>query len=103
MPCIALAALSYYGFHAVNGSLGLTSQDEYERRLAELRAQLSTLSDTRTGLEKRTAALSDGSLQRDLIDEQARRTLGMTRADEVIILHHERVAPSLDDLVQRTN
>ena len=104
MPCLTVAALSYFGFHAVNGNLGLTSKQEYEQRLADLRGDLAALTAERERLEKRTAALSDGSLQRDMIDEQARRQLGMVRANEVILLHAGPAdAMSLDALVQRTN
>ncbi|WP_306119926.1 MULTISPECIES: septum formation initiator family protein [unclassified Roseitalea] len=87
IPTLALAGLGYFGFHAINGSLGLTSKQAYEAELAALRAELAVLVAEREGLEWRTAALRDGSLQREMIDEQARKQLGMVRGNEVIVLH----------------
>ncbi len=87
IPCIAAAALGYFGFHANNGNHGLTSKSVYEARLAALDAQLGSLIAEREQLAKKTASLRDGSLQRDMIDEQARRQLGLVRANEVILLH----------------
>ena len=87
LPVIAVGVLSYFGHHAINGSLGLASGEQYEAKVASLRADLSVLETTRKGLEKKTAMLRDGSLERDMIDEQARRTLGVTRDNEIVILH----------------
>ena len=87
IPTIAVAALAYFGFHAQSGNHGLTSKSVYEARVAALDAELADLIARRERLEKRTASLRDGSLQRDMIDEQARRQLGLLRANEVILLH----------------
>ena len=104
IPAIATAALAYYGFHGINGNLGLQSKQEYEARLAGLEAELGALSAERTQLETRTRALSDGALQRDMIDEQARLALGLTRANEVILLHNPADGGAgLGALLQRMN
>lgn len=87
IPTLAVASLVYFGFHANSGNHGLTSKSVYETRLAALETELAELTTERERLEKRTASLRDGSLQRDMIDEQARRQLGMVRADEIILLH----------------
>jgi cell division protein FtsB len=52
-----------------------------------LRSELAQLEAERFALEKKTAMLRDGSLERDMIDEQARRLLGVTRSREIVILH----------------
>lgn len=104
IPAIAIVALGYYGFHGITGNLGLQSKQEYEARLAGLEAELSALTSERARLETRTQALSDGSLQRDMIDEQARLALGLVQDNEVILLHGPDAAgPTLGQLLQRTN
>lgn len=104
IPCIAAASLAYFGFHGITGNLGLTSKAEYEQRLAGLEAELQSLSTARAMLETRTAALSDGSLQRDVIDEQARLALGLANPNELILLHNaSESAATLDELLQRMN
>lgn len=104
IPAIAIVALSYYGFHGINGNLGLQSKQEYEARLAGLESDLAALSAERARLETRTRALSDGSLQRDMIDEQSRLALGLVQANEVILLHNSDAATrDLEELLQRKN
>lgn len=87
VPLFATAVLTYFGYHAVNGSLGLESKQAYEQKVAMLEEELAGLKAQRERLEHRTAMLRDGSLERDMIDEQARRLLGVTRPNEIVILH----------------
>ena len=86
LPVLASGVLAYFGHHAINGSLGLASKQQYEARIASLEAELSKLESERKALERKTAMLRDGSLERDMIDEQARRLLGLTRSNEIVIL-----------------
>lgn len=87
VPALACCLLGYFLFHAVNGTLGLNSSERYDAEIAKLEIELAGLEKHRTELQKRTKLLSDGSLERDLIDETARRSLGLTRANELIMLH----------------
>lgn len=87
LPVLAVGVLSYFGHHAFNGSLGLASGEQYQATASALETELAALETMREGLEKKTGMLRDGSLERDMIDEQARRTLGITRANEIVILH----------------
>lgn len=87
LPVLATGVLAYFGHHAISGSLGLNSKQQYETRIASLKTELVALENRRGGLEKKTSMLRDGSLERDMIDEQARRLLGLTRANEIVILH----------------
>jgi len=87
LPIFAIGVLSYFSHHALTGSFGLASNQEYESRISALEAELAMLESQRAKLEKRTAMLRDGSLERDMIDEQARRLLGITRENEIVILN----------------
>ena len=40
-----------------------------------------------TNIEQQVALLSDGSLDKDMLDEKARYQLNMSRADEVVIFN----------------
>ena len=51
----------------------------------ELRLQLADLSDEVDRMENLTHRLSDGFLDLDLLDQQARDVLGLVRTDEVVI------------------
>lgn len=85
-PIMAVGVLAYFSYHAINGSLGLESMRNYEEDVAQLQGQLGALEKQRATLERKTAMLRDGSLERDMLDEQARRVLGVTRENEIVIL-----------------
>ena len=87
LPALTCLVLTYFTHHAMNGTLGVRAQQGYEAEIALLKSELGQLEDRRAGLERKTAMLRDGSLERDMIDEQARRLLGLTRSKEIVILH----------------
>lgn len=75
----------YFVFAAVQGDYGIFRRAEVQAEALELRVQLATLSDEVERMENLTYRLSDGFLDLDLLDQQARDVLGMVRADEVVI------------------
>lgn len=86
VPALAVAFLGYFGFHAYYGDLGLYSTVELDKDRAALHDRLAALTATRNALEHRVALLRDGSIEKDMLDEQARRQLNLSRPDEVTIL-----------------
>ncbi|MCC6205041.1 MAG: septum formation initiator family protein [Hyphomicrobiales bacterium] len=86
LPVVCAAFLSYFGYHAYNGQYGINSKAQFEARRAELTARLGRLHDERMHIERRTNLLRDGSLEKDMLDEQARRALSMSKEDEVTVL-----------------
>ena len=87
LPAITVAFLSYFGYHSIHGEYGLRGMEEFERQRVERQARLDVLVRQRQTLEKEVALLSDGSLERDMLDEKARFYLNMSRADEIVIFH----------------
>jgi cell division protein FtsB len=75
----------YFIFAAVQGDFGVFRRAEVQAEVLELRLQLATLSDEVARMENLTRRLSDGFLDLDLLDAQARDVLGLVRADEVVI------------------
>ena len=90
IPAFAVVAGAYFLFHGLHGSLGLSSSRVYEDRIAALSSELAILEKERKILELRTASLRDGTLQRDMIDEQARRRLALVADNEIVVLHGTR-------------
>ena len=86
VPVLAAAFLSYFGFHAYNGAYGIYSKEKLQAQAAALHVQLSELQEQREILEKDVSQLRDGSIDKDILDEQARRTLNLSYADEVTIM-----------------
>ena len=75
----------YFIFAAVQGNYGIFRRAEVDAQALELRVELATLSDEVARMENLTHRLSDGFLDLDLLDQQARDVLGMVRPDEVVI------------------
>lgn len=86
VPVISAAFLSYFGYHSIHGSFGLIAQKKLEADRAGLLKQLTALKVERQSLERRALLLKDGSIEKDILDEQARRALNVVRPDEIVIL-----------------
>ena len=86
LPAITAAFLGYFGFHAFNGEYGIHAKYRLEERKVSLEEELARTIARREALETRTQLLHDGTMEKDMLDEQVRRTLGMVRSDEVVIL-----------------
>jgi cell division protein FtsB len=85
MPLLAAGFLSYFAYHAFNGSFGIWAMDRLEEDLVRLKADRDRLKEERAALEIRVAALRPDSLDADVVDLAARDALNMMRPDEVII------------------
>lgn len=84
-PVLAAVFLSYFGYHVVNGDLGLEAAKRFEQRRVERLAELDVLVKQRKELEREVALMSDGSLEKDILDEKARYALNVSRTDEIVI------------------
>lgn len=84
-PIIAIAFCSYFGYHSIHGDLGLNATKAFEARRIEREAQLADLVKVRTALERQVSLMSDGSMEKDMLDEKARYSLNVSRNDEIVI------------------
>lgn len=81
----ALLLMAYFGFAAIQGNFGHFRRNQVNAEAKLLQMELVQLQTTREYLQNRTHRLSDKYLDLDLLDEQARKILGMAREDEIII------------------
>lgn len=86
LPILTAAFLSYFGFHAYHGEFGLYSRLQLEEQKAFLSQKLEQITNEREALEKRVALLRDGSIEKDMLDEYARRALNLSHTDEMTII-----------------
>lgn len=82
---LAMGLATYFTFAAVQGDYGVFKRAEVHAEADQLRAQLALVEAEVARMENLTKRLSDDYLDLDLLDEQARRVLGMIRADEIVI------------------
>ncbi|MDR7032624.1 septum formation initiator family protein [Mesorhizobium sp. BE184] len=86
IPTISAVVLAYFGFHAYHGEFGIYSKYRLQAQTQDLQAQFDAIKGRRTELERRVQLLHDGTLEKDMLDEQARRALNLSHADEVVIM-----------------
>ncbi len=90
-PAVAVGALGYFGFHAMNGELGLVGRAMIERQVAELESELAILTSEREELVARVSLLRPESLDPDMLDERARLYLNLVHPDELVVLRSASV------------
>jgi len=77
--------VAYFSYSAIQGPYGLLNLFKIEAREARLQHELEILTAQRIADRSRAHRLSDEYLDLDLLDEQARKVLGLIRGDEIII------------------
>ena len=75
----------YFTFAAVQGDYGVFRQVQLRAEERALTEQRDALKVELAAMQNLTLRLSDGYLDLDLLDEQARDVLGYLRADEIVI------------------
>ncbi len=86
VPAICVGLVGYFGWHALYGEYGMFGLVRIEERLSIRSAELATVAAERARLERRVALLRPENLDRDMLDEQARASLGYSDPDEITIL-----------------
>ncbi|WP_350334035.1 FtsB family cell division protein [Coralliovum pocilloporae] len=89
VPLLCVLCLSYFAFHALNGDYGVYAKKRMAVRIASLEAELAALQSEKLRIEHRVSLLKPESLDRDLIDELARRNLNYVHVNDIVVLPHE--------------
>lgn len=82
---LAFTLGAYFTFAAVQGDFGVFRRVQINAEAEALKAERDQLYAELGRMQNLTLRLSDGFLDIDLLDEQARAVLGYLRADEVVI------------------
>ncbi len=84
-PLVCVLTIFYFGFHSVSGERGLLALFNASRKLEQLKTELADLRSKREEMEGKIRLMSNDSLDLDMLDEQARSTLGLIGEDEVVV------------------
>ena len=84
-PVACVCVIVYYGYHLVEGDRGLRAYARLTQEVAQTRDQVAKVAAERRRLERRVALLRPDGLDLDMLDEQARRVLGVVRPDDVVL------------------
>jgi cell division protein FtsB len=82
---VVIALMCYLTFAALQGEHGLFRLFQVEAQETRLRAELAAVQAERAAVANKARRLSAEHLDLELLDEQARRVLGLGRPDEIII------------------
>ncbi|MEM9791532.1 MAG: septum formation initiator family protein [Pseudomonadota bacterium] len=80
-----IGAISYFTYAAIQGDYGTFRGIQVKAQAFQLERELAELRAERAVLENRTRRLSTEYLDLDMLDEQARKVLGLARADDLVI------------------
>jgi len=86
LPVFTAIVLSYFGYHIYHGVYGLESTKVVEKHIAALNAQYAELQAKNALMKKHIALLKDGQIEKDTLDEYARRNLNLSRSNELTII-----------------
>jgi cell division protein FtsB len=84
-PLLLALGVFYLVFHVISGEHGLYALLREEHKLSVLNAELNDVQAQRKGLEHKVKLMGDKTLDRDMLDEQARSVLDDAAKDEIVI------------------
>jgi len=87
LPLVFACVTVYFGYHAIHGSRGLLSLFAFEEEIARAHDTLAETGRRQAELSARVALMRPESLDPDMLEEQARRTLNLARPGDVSILN----------------
>jgi cell division protein FtsB len=83
--CVSGTVGGYFVWHALNGERGLKTKEEYEHKIAVLEADLGQLRAEHARWAHKIDLMRGQTIDRDLLDEEARRLLGAAHKNELVI------------------
>jgi len=92
-PLLAASVIAYFGYHAIQGDRGLIAWLELAQRIDDTRAALAQSRAEEARLAHRVALLRPDGLDRDMLDEQARRLLNLVEPDDLCTFETPAATP----------
>lgn len=83
---MAVLIFGYFGTQAFKGDYGIRANNRLQNKVVELEKELVVLTKRRVLFEKRVALLHNGTIEKDMLDEQVRRNLGLVNQDDIVLL-----------------
>jgi cell division protein FtsB len=81
----SLCLLAFFGWHGFHGPRSFANQASIEAEVARLEGELAKVSAERAARDSRVALLRPESIDPDLLDEMARRSLGYVEEGEIVL------------------
>jgi cell division protein FtsB len=85
-PVLGISAVTYFGFHAVQGDRGLMAWWKLRQHIEVARISLKEITKERYAFERRVRLLHPESLDPDMLEERARIMLNYGHIDDIVAL-----------------
>jgi cell division protein FtsB len=90
LPAFCFALVVYFGYYGVYGQNGLISLVQISRDVELREAELAKLEIEKAQLARRVDQLGPKTLDPDLLDEQARASLGYAAPGEITVFDKDQ-------------
>jgi cell division protein FtsB len=84
-PAVSLTIIAFFGGYALFGSNGVLAWGDYAQRYDARKVELAKIEKEKAEIANRVALLDPRHANPDMVDELARKELGVVGPDEVII------------------
>ena len=85
IPVICLVLIAYFLYHTNQGRFGMQAKGEMAQKELSLQSELATIKHKREILAARVALMRVGTMERDMLDQQARFHLNLAHDSEIVI------------------
>lgn len=85
-PVIGISFVVYFGYHVLHGDRGLIALRHLTQTVESANQVNDSISEKRIALAKRVSLLYSGSLDPDMLEEQARVMLNYGFADDIVVM-----------------
>jgi cell division protein FtsB len=86
-PFLFLCVLIYFGYHLIQGRHGVVAYWQLKEELHKTQNKLTALQNEYDNLQHHVNMLHPDSICPDLLDEQARKILGYSSSNEIVVLN----------------
>jgi len=80
----------YFCYHLIAGERSYLRLVSLNSQVSQTQTQLAMATDKRTSLEQRVVMMRPGNVNRDLLEEEARRELGFHYKDEKVLIKDDQ-------------
>jgi cell division protein FtsB len=94
VPTLGAFAVGYFVVHTVEGDRGLLAMMSIHQQIQGAETTLVVTGAERRKLDRHVALLRQNGLDRDMLDEQVRRVLGLVGEKDLIIFEGRDKPPS---------
>lgn len=86
LPLMLLVGIAYFYTQTITGDFGTFERESLKARFDTMERDIARTEALVAARRARNSGLRDGSVNLDLLDERARKELGMLRTDEVFLI-----------------